>query len=406
MRFFPDNFRPGERNTEERDTYRLGLRHDLSASSTLLASLLYQDATFTLRDEQPAEPGVTLIDLDRPEEAFGAEVQHLFRHARFNLTSGVGYVDINGDIDAITGIDLPPPILIESSIETDLQHVNVYAYGNVEATDQLTLTLGGSGDFIDGAAAEIGEVDQFNPKFGLTWEPLAGTTFRAAAFRTLKRTLITNQTLEPTQVAGFNQFFDDFNGTEAWRYGVAVDQRLGATLFGGIEASMRDLSVPYLAFTDEGLEVQTAADWEEYIGRAYLFWAPAERWALRAEYVFERLARDVELADGTTGVDTHRLPVGVSFFHPCGFSSSLSATYFHQDGEFEDISGASFRSGTSDFYTVDAAISYRLPKRYGLLSIGASNLFDRDFEYFDTDARNPMIQPSRTWFARVTIALP
>jgi hypothetical protein len=42
-----------------------------------------------------------------------------------------------------------------------------------------------------------------------------GTTLRAAAFRVLKRTLITDQTLEPTQVAGFNQFFDDANLTEA-----------------------------------------------------------------------------------------------------------------------------------------------------------------------------------------------
>jgi hypothetical protein len=63
------------------------------------------------------------------------------------------------------------------------------------------------------------ETSQFNPKFGVTWNPLAATTVRAAIFRTLKRTLITDQTLEPTQVAGFNQFFDDINLTETWRYG-------------------------------------------------------------------------------------------------------------------------------------------------------------------------------------------
>ena len=57
---------------------------------------------------------------------------------------------------------------------------------------------------------------------------------RAAAFRVLKRTLITDQTLEPTQVAGFNQFFDDLNGTEAWRYGGAIDQKFTDTIFGGV----------------------------------------------------------------------------------------------------------------------------------------------------------------------------
>ncbi len=32
--------------------------------------------------------------------------------------------------------------------------------------------------------------------------------------------MITRQTIEPTQVAGFNQFFDLDNGTDAWNYGV------------------------------------------------------------------------------------------------------------------------------------------------------------------------------------------
>lgn len=413
LRFFPENFFATERNSEERKTYRVGLRHDLSTRSTLLVSAMYQDASFKLRDQQPPEPGVTLIDLNRPEEALGAEVQHLYRSGRFNLTSGFGYFDSSGEILATTGLDLPPPpdgpgpITVDAIVDTDLRHVNVYSYANVRATGSLTLTLGGSGDFLDGASAELEEgVDQFNPKAGVTWEPVTGTVFRAAAFRTLKRTLITNQTLEPTQVAGFNQFFDDFNGTEAWRYGAAVDQKFSANVFGGVEASMRDLSVPFLSVTDIGDLVPSSADWEEYLARAYLFWTPFDRWAVSGEYQFERQLRAEELPDGVTEVNTHRLPFAVRYFHPCGFSSSLKATFFHQQGEFEDISGAGLRGGTSNFYTVDAAISYRLPKRYGVLSIGASNLFDREFDYFDTDARNPTITPSRAWFARVTIALP
>ena len=66
----------------------------------------------------------------------------------------------------------------------------------------------GSGDFFNGDSDAEDDTDQFNPKFGVTWNPFTNTTLRAAAFRTLKRTLITDQTLEPTQVAGFNQFFD------------------------------------------------------------------------------------------------------------------------------------------------------------------------------------------------------
>jgi outer membrane receptor protein involved in Fe transport len=77
----------------------------------------------------------------------------------------------------------------------------------------VTFTVGASVDSLSGdSLAE--DTTQFNPKFGVTWNPFAATTVRAAAFRTVRRTLITEQTLEPTQVAGFNQFFDDVNLTK------------------------------------------------------------------------------------------------------------------------------------------------------------------------------------------------
>ena len=77
------------------------------------------------------------------------------------------------------------------------------------------MSAGTSGDFFDSDSAETPDEDQFNPKFGITWNPVPDTTLRAAAFSVLKRTLITDQTLEPTQVAGFNQFYDDENTTDA-----------------------------------------------------------------------------------------------------------------------------------------------------------------------------------------------
>ena len=112
----------------------------------------------------------------------------------------------------------------------------------------MTFTVGASFDFFGAAVRLFGTKDQFNPKFGITWKPIPGTTLRAAVFRTLKRTLITDQTLEPTQVAGFNQFFDDTNATEAWRYGGAIDQKFTKDLFGGVEFSKRDLKVPITDF--------------------------------------------------------------------------------------------------------------------------------------------------------------
>ncbi len=63
-------------------------------------------------------------------------------------------------------------------------------------------------------------------------------------------------------------------------------------------------------------------------------------------------------------------------------------------------------TGSSSFWVLDAALTYRLPNRYGFISVGGTNLTDKHFNFYDTDVRNPTLQPSRMVFARITLALP
>ena len=60
-------------------------------------------------------------------------------------------------------------------------------------------------------------------------------------FKTLKRTLTASQTIERTEVGGFNQFFDDPEGTKAWRYGIGVNHFLSKNTNMGLEFSRREL---------------------------------------------------------------------------------------------------------------------------------------------------------------------
>jgi tetratricopeptide (TPR) repeat protein len=417
LRFFPESIFPGQRNTDERQTIRLGARHAFSPSSILLASFTYQDDDVKQRDDQFPQPGVLLVDLKIPHQrAVSGELQHLFRSRYFNLTSGGGYFDVDAELEQLLRfgppiIPGPPlsPLTIDIPGTTPLttHHVNVYSYAYINLLKSVTFTAGASYDNISGDFPGD-EKDQFNPKFGITWNPFPGTTVRAAAFRVLKRTLITQQTLEPTQVAGFNQFYDDPNLTEAWRYGGAIDQKFTKDLFGGVEFSKRELKVPFLDFTVDPENPPTVeANWDEYLGRTYLFWTPQPWLGLRVEYIFERLKRDEQFPEGVTEVDTHRVPLGINFFHPSGLSAFLTATYFNQAGEFGGITAVDpIRHGSDSFWTVDAAINYRLPKRYGFVTVGATNLFDEKFKFFDLDLNNASIQPDRTVFGRVTLALP
>jgi hypothetical protein len=285
----------------------------------------------------------------------------------------------------------------------------VYLYSYARLLKNLTLTFGASGDFFDSEAPGSAPKNQFNPKVGITWNPFADTTIRGAVFRTLKRTLITDQTLEPTQVAGFNQFFDDFNATQAWRYGVAVDQKIFRNFFAGIEYSRRDLRVPFQTTTSTGF-TEEKADWNENLLRTYLLATPANWLALTAGYEWERFERDKSLPIGTTRVETHRVPLGMNFFHPSGVSASLKATYINQHGNFERIDTFDLKHGNDSFWSIDAGINYRLPKRYGFITLGVTNLTDRKFKYFDTDNGlgnvNPRFVPGRVFFGRLTLALP
>ena len=107
--------------------------------------------------------------------------------------------------------------------------------------------------------------------------------------------------------------------------------------------------------------------------------------------------------EGILEVDTHRIPLGISFFHPLGFNARLKATYIDQEGEFEDASGM-ILPGDDQFWVVDASIVYRLPKRWGLITIEVRNLFDENFNFQDMDAANPGIYPERLIFGKFTLA--
>jgi tetratricopeptide (TPR) repeat protein len=402
--FFRDDLFPDLKVSAETESWRTGIRHAFSPNSTLLGSFMYQRQDSHLRNEFP---GSISVDSKTPDQrGISIELQHLFRSHYISITSGVGYFDVKRE--QILTLEYPPPLDVlnfSDRADLDARHGNAYLYSYINVLKDVTFTLGASGDFFRTDEASSESRNQFNPKFGVTWNVVPDTTLRAAVFRAFTRTLLTGQTLEPTQVAGFNQFYDDLEATESWRYGIAVDQKFSRTIFGGAELSRRDLEVPF-SITNEftGLTEVKRADWREDLARAYLFWTPHEWLAVSAEYQYEHFKRDPDHGLGIVHATTHRVPLGLRLFHLTGLSYVVKATYFHQDGDFQRKGADCCESGTSDFWVVDTAISYRLPKRYGFLTIGATNLFDRHFNFQETDLKNPTIQPNRAFFVRLTLS--
>jgi len=112
------------------------------------------------------------------------------------------------------------------------------------------------------------------------------------------------------------------------------------------------------------------------------------------------------LTFGFKTMDTHRVPLGLAFFHPSGLNAFVTATYWQQEGQFEQLEVIEFKEGRSKFWLTDVGVNFRLPKRNGFISVGAANLFDKKFDYFEVDVDNPTIQPKRTFYVKFTLAFP
>ena len=437
QRFFENNFEPRFMDAEARNTFRIGGRHSFTPNSTLLANFSYikssEQQTFAPPNAPPVDVGIgvpvpfsfTQVNgKEFKQDAYTGEIQHILRSQYMNLVTGATYAQQNGHPPLLVNLDLSildptDPTLtnvnvVNQSIPLLVQLYRAYGYAYFKPIPNLTLIAGGSQDYVVGSPANVpgpnsaNSESVFNPKFGLLYQPHPNTTIRLAAFRALKGPTLNEQTIEPTQVAGFNQFYDDVAITEGWRYGGAVNQKFSKTLFGGVEGSYRKVNIPVFNVLDPTLQFTNENQWYQALG--YLNYAPHQWVALRASYQYDQYSNSVPSVGQFSDqkLYTSRVPLSAGFFHPSGLIANVTLTYWNQSGTFEPLNqpAGTRVEGRDTFWLTDAMIGYRMPKRYGLITVGVKNLFDQKFNYFNTDWRNPIIQPDRFFFFKVTIALP
>jgi hypothetical protein len=278
--------------------------------------------------------------------------------------------------------------------------MNGYIYAGVNMAKRATVILGVShDDFRDGTL----ERSPVNPKLGVIWRVDSATTVRGAAFKVFERPLISGQTIEPTEVAGFNQFFYDAGGAVSRRYGVALDRRVRRNVTVGGEVSRRKLRVPaFDAATGRPID----SDRDENQVKAYLHATPVKWMAITTQYQFDRFARDAE--GNNEGLlakaETHRLISEGRVFAGSGAFGTLRATFADQNGRFLAPSFV-VEAGTDRFWTLDAAMGYRLPQQRGVASLEVRNALDKTFLFQDSSPEEPVIVPARQVLARLTIAI-
>ncbi len=395
-RFDPDNFSPNLRDQHDVETLRLGMRHALSRDAHVIGSFIVQDYHETVA-EVPV-PALS-IDIERKDVPYIAEFQQIILAGQYHLIAGIGHFRSEREtrLTQVLDVGFPvPPSTTTELTEEQVEHTNAYMYSRISSSHGLTWLLGVSADIFEDS---IVERKQLNPKVGLTWAPTDTLSIRMAALRVLKRALVTDQTIEPTQVAGFDQFFDDDSGTDSKRYGVAVDKQLTHSAFCGIELSHRDLDVPF--------EDSTGADqesrWQEGFNRAYLYWYVNTKLAMHIEYQYEMFRSNIDnVRDDVLMLKTRRLPLGFSYYLPGGLSLGADVVFIDQKGRFFDTVALATTEGNDQSWVANVKAEYRLPKRRGIVSLGVKNLFDSSFGYHELDPLHPTLYPERLLFARFT----
>ncbi len=411
LNFDPNKFQSKLRQSEDQKTTRIGGRFSPTGNFDFLASLLYSKQDGVTDDSEAffdRNGSPVMIHIDTEIKTLQGEGQFLLRHRLFNTVIGGGAYKVSTDRQLFRNLTPGAP-----NNKRD-HHENVYIYFNSNLQENFRLTAGLTFDHVENETF-LFDRNQLSPKVGVQWNIQKWLRLRMAYFQTMRHLGLIRQTIEPTQVAGFNQFFDDSNSSRATRYGVALDTKISKTLFSGIEITHREFKTRALdnvldRATNQRTLVPISLGHRETNYQGYVFWTPIPSLALSSAFEWLNLFRPERLADrnGISKVKTFIVPLNVKYFDPRGLFLGIGGTFVRQ--KIGPSDNYTFTRSKDSFFLVDASLGYRFPKRSGMFMIQALNLFDQNFLYQDTkilvdQPSQPRFAPDRTILAKLTIAL-
>jgi outer membrane receptor protein involved in Fe transport len=216
LRFDPTAFSLDNRFEQDEGVGRIGLRFSPAPRLVVLGSF------FDVRHDETQDiviPAALTVDADATFDSQMGELLGVYAAHRYSVLVGGAYGNTRSEINetydfsaSLGLLCLPPWVPCNPTFADTTRFSEIYTYGYVTPDPTLQVTLGHSYDTVrnDMASREL-----WSPKFGVTWIPAPPITLRAAAFRDFRRPLVGDQTIEPTQVAGFSQLYDEAIATES-----------------------------------------------------------------------------------------------------------------------------------------------------------------------------------------------
>jgi tetratricopeptide (TPR) repeat protein len=378
-------------------------------------------------------------------EIYSAELNQIFQGERNTVILGGRFqggqfstTDLLNNVQPSSFAYLFSDPAAQDTANSSFTHESAYAYYTLEPVDHLWLTAGLSFDHmtypdnfrLSPISSARAERTRYNPKAALVWNPLPQVTLRGAFSKSLSGASFDESfTLEPTELAGFNQSYrtiiseslvGEVSAQDSQVAGGALDLEFPSHTYVGLQGEMLGSQVDrgYGVFdSDDSFfpdsftpsTTRQSLDYHESSISATVNQLASDMFSIGAKYKFTHsvlqsvfpaipLAAD-PTANISQAANLHQTTFFILLNHPSGFFAQAETQWYHQDNFGYTPSLAS-----ANFWQHNILFGYRLRRQRAELSVGVLNLGNSDYDL------NPLnlyqeLPRGRVFFTRVKINL-
>lgn len=398
-----------ERNTEKTNTYRFGVKQNITANQFLLFSTFYQN--FEGSSEVEPAPGM-LATVSNEQKAHASEFQYMGRFSNVSLIGGVSKVTMpiySLPQSYFIDPDFGPILFFSQSSQKDIDHKKGYLYAIINATDKLTVEPGLSYDKFSENSLQV---EAWSPKLAAVYYPTQNLRLHAAAFKELKRDLVAKQTIEPTNLLGANQIYDEDSGAKSENINASLDYQIAPESSVGVLVEHRKVELPLSDAEDDSNTLYRDAEQSNLM--AYWTYRGPNNLALSLSPSQEKF--DSTLVSATpnqlTAGKTRIIPIKASYFINERWTFEWQETYAWQKIDFTKgtllddgiTTLISNHSNSTQAWFGDISLSYKLPKRTGEWQLGVQNITDQHTEILNSKQDFLRFYPSRFVYSRIQLS--
>ena len=383
---------------EDTDSIRLGFSHSPAENLSFYSTVRYSDRGVLNSKSNTYGVGTdyeeTWLILDSNDSTFiDTDLLANFRKGIFRGDIGIQHSDRHKDtfkLDRTIYIGEEPDDTVSYG-KGDLTYTKYYMYVTGDIHPSASLLVGLADITLNDKVTHKRKFGRTAKKVGLQLSPAEWLNINMAYFEDLISSVEVNQSLEPTQIFGIKQVVDLATASESDSLVVKATSNVRNWKFDAI-AHKQHVYTPT-------------------IGSASIISFDKKNVVLRLGRLFEMFSIGLsvdstilEVAEFNSPpdeLDTHALPLEVSFFSGHGVSFNAKAVRVFQSKRNESPAQGGTTEVKSAFSIVDLFVNYQF-RGYGgkstMVSLGVRNALGEEFEYEPVDLLNSSGPDSETFF--------